>query len=547
MDLVPVSTRLVSLLLLAAPAVAAQTLRDHGTIVIVMGAEPNTPIPTLAGFKQNQDVADLLFLRLAHPGRALNTAVEKEFVPELARSWQRRDPLTLVFELDPRAHWHDGHPVTARDVVWSIDRARDSTVNAQYALLLRQIASVTAEGDRRVVFRFRRAYPEQLYDATWHVQPLPAHLVDTVPRTGLAGSAFVRQPIGNGPYRFGRRDPGRQLELVADTGFFLGRPRLERVVFLVVREAEAQLNLVLDGTADALEAITPVSNIPRITANPALRIATVPSFSVGYLLFNLRAAGDRSKPHPILADPDVRRAIAMAIDRERIVRATFGPYAATAEAPLGQGHWLRREAPHGARYDPAAARGLLERKGWVDRDSDGYRERAGVPLLLRLSLPGTSAVRVTLAAQIQEMLRQVGIRLELVRLEGPVWFERRNRGEFDIDFSSATLDPTPSGMVQSWSCAGLSGANVGQYCNPVFDSLLTTAIALGEVTARWQAALRVLQTDAPAVFLYSPLNAVAVHTRYRDVTLRPESLWADLWRWSVEPTRRLPRDDLVGR
>src|SRR5207244_4842637 len=118
---------------------------------------------------------------------------------------------------------------------------------------------------------------------------------------------------------------------------------------------------------------------------------------------------------------------------------------------------------------------------------------------------------------------------------------------FDIDFSSATLDPTPSGMVQSWSCAGRSGANVGQYCNPVFDSLLTAAIALGNVTARWQAALRVLQADAPAVFLYSPLNAVAVHTRYRDVTLRPESLWADLWRWSVEPTRRLPRDDLVGR
>ena len=66
------------------------------------------------------------------------------------------DMVDLVFELDPRAHWHDGHPVTARDVVWSIDRARDSTVNAQYALLLRQIASVTAEGDRRVVFRFRR-------------------------------------------------------------------------------------------------------------------------------------------------------------------------------------------------------------------------------------------------------------------------------------------------------------------------------------------------------------------------------------------------------
>src|SRR5262249_39287833 len=171
--------RLVAAGLLLLPAVvpAQQRPADHGSIVIIVGQEPATPIPTLLGAKADNDVSDLLFLRLARPGRALNTADEKSFEPQLARSWSRRDSLTIVFELDPRAKWHDGVPVTSRDVLFSFGRMRDSTVDPQRALLLRHLATITAEGDHRVVFHFRQAYAEQFYDATFHVQLLPAHLV----------------------------------------------------------------------------------------------------------------------------------------------------------------------------------------------------------------------------------------------------------------------------------------------------------------------------------------------------------------------------------
>jgi peptide/nickel transport system substrate-binding protein len=119
-------------------------------------------------------VADLLFLRLARVGADLVTSGDRGFIPELARSWTRRDSLTLVFDLDPRAHWHDGTPVTARDVLFSFARARDPQIDPQRALLLRNVESVTAEGDRRVVVRFSRVYAEQLYDATWHVTRRPS-------------------------------------------------------------------------------------------------------------------------------------------------------------------------------------------------------------------------------------------------------------------------------------------------------------------------------------------------------------------------------------
>jgi peptide/nickel transport system substrate-binding protein len=199
--------------------------------------------------------------------------------------------------------------------------------------------------------------------------------------------------------------------------------------------------------------------------------------------------------------------------------------------------------PAGIRHDPDAARALLRSRGWVDTNRDGILEKNGVPLALRLNVIGSAAPRVTMAPQIQEQLRRVGIRLDLVRLDGPVWSERRNRGEFDLDFAAATMDPSPSGIVQSWTCAGRRGSNVGQYCNPGVDSLIERAIsAPTPEPGRWREAYTRLQADVPAVFLYAPSIPVAVHTRFRHVTIRPESFYGDLWRWSVDPGRRLPRD-----
>ena len=544
---VPVTGRrlLVPALLLGlgSSAAARQRPADHGSIVILMGGEPTTPVPTLLGLKADDDVSDLLFLRLARPGPGKSVADERGYEPQLARSWSRRDSLTLVFELDPRARWHDGMPVTAKDVVWSFDRIRDSTVDPDRSLLLRHVATVTAENDHRVVLRFRRAYPEQFYDATYQVQPLPTHLVDTIPPDRFARSAFVQHPVGNGPYRWARREPGRQLELTADPAFFLGTPKLDRVVILFARDPDARMNLLLDGTVDTYEGISPVSGPPRLARNPAYRIATQPSFDLVYLLFNERAYGDRSRPHPILSDPAVRRALAMGLDRAPLLRSTYGPYTRVADAPVTGGHWTSPLVPRGISYDPSGARALLERRGWIDHDGDGIRDKGGVPLSLRLNLYSSSATRAIMAPQVQEQFRPLGVRIEIVRLERAVWAARRGNGEFDIDFATAGMDPSPNGIVQSWSCAGRGGSNVGQYCDPTVDSLLERAMtSTRDIESNWRAAYAALQRDVPAIFLASPTTLFAVHTRYRNVTIRPESFYSTIWRWSVDPARRIARD-----
>jgi peptide/nickel transport system substrate-binding protein len=531
---------LLAAALAAAPLARAAAVQRAGTgasIVIVTGQAAPMPIPTLMNGPQsnlaNFEIADHLFLRLAGLGPSLTTAGDHGFIPLLARSWSRRDSLTLAFELDPRARWHDGVPVTARDVVFTLDRARNPAISPKSATLLRYIAAVEAEGERTVIVRFSRVYGEQLYDATFHVAPLPAHLLAALPPDSIPHSPFVSHPVGNGPYRWARSVPGEFIELTANDRFFLGRPAIKRVVVRVARDADARLNLVLSGEADAMDNILPPpANVKRVSSRPELRLVPVPSPALGYLLYNQRDPQDRTRPHPILGDLEVRRAITLALDRQLMVQAVLGKYGEVPYGPASSLLWIRHGAPEAAPQDQGAARRLLASRGWVDRDGDGIRERGGRPLRLNLNVTNTSAIRGQMALLVQQQLRQVGVALELVRLDGPVWLERRNVGDFDIDFSASLQDPSPSGLVQSWSCKGPS--NVARFCDPVVDSLLERADVAGEdALGAWHAVLDRIEAVAPAAFVYSQIYVFVVNRRFEDVAIRPESSWIALWRWSV--------------
>jgi peptide/nickel transport system substrate-binding protein len=518
----------------------AQGGRDRTSIVIVVGHDAPVPIPTLMEGPQSQvanfEIADHLFLRLAGLGPTLTTAGDAGFVPLLARSWTRRDSVTLAFDLDPRARWHDGVPVTSRDVLFTYERARNPDIVPKLAEKLRHIAAVSAEGDGRVVFRFTHVYAEQLYDATFHVAPLPAHLLAAMPPRDLAQSAFVSHPVGNGPYRWVRRQPGQFIELGANPRFFLGRPQVERVIVRVASDPDARINLLLSGEVDAMDNIPPpLSNIARVAADPDVRFVPVPSPNIGYLLYNQRDPRDTSRPHPILADIDVRRAITLALDRRVIVRAVLGNYGEIPFGPASSLLWIRHGAPAPAPMDREQARRLLAGRGWSDTDGDGVLDRRGQRLALTLLLPNTSGIRRQMALLAQEQLRQVGIQIELRQVEFPFWLELRSAGNFDIDFSSASQDPSPSGLTQSWSCAGSS--NVAHFCDRQSDSLLEHAILTqGDSRPAWHAVLRRIEENAPAAFLYMAANVFAVNRRFSEVTIRPESSWISLWRWTIGAT-----------
>jgi peptide/nickel transport system substrate-binding protein len=237
----------------------------------------------------------------------------------------------------------------------------------------------------------------------------------------------------------------------------------------------------------------------------------------------------------------VRRAIVAALDRQAMVRTVFGQYARVAFGPASTSLWISALAPKAAPRDLARARRLLAEAGWRDTDGDGVLDRGGRPLELTVTLPSTSTPRRQMATQAQEQLRQLGIRLEVQALEGPVWAGRHSSGNFDISFGSATQIPSPSGLSQSWSCRG--GTNVARYCNPAVDSLISAAVlSQSDPSPLWREVLRRVEADAPAAFLYAPVNVVAVHRRFERVQLRADSPWLLAHEWRVRRGAELPRD-----
>lgn len=535
----------ISLLAGLAACDASAQRQLPGTLVIVSGEYATLPVPTLmegpASTTENAHVADLLFLRLAVEGPGRSTLDESGYEPQLARSWSRRDSLTLVFELDPRARWHDGRPVTAQDVVFTFQRAMNPAIAPSLAELLQGIDTVRAESQRRVVISFKRAYLEQFFDATHYVQPLPAHLLRSVDPDSIATSEYARAPVGNGAYRWTRTVPGQLLEFTANPAFFLGRPGIGRIVIRVATDASARLNLLLSGEADALRApVPPLSNREQLEGR-GFRLVTIPSNSVGYLLFNTRARDDSTRPHPILADVRVRRALVLALDRDAMLRSMLGPYAKVPYGPIPTSLWLSELAPEAADRDSMQAAQLLDAAGWRDSNGDGIRDRNGVPLALAVEVPGTSMFRRRLTEIAMAQHRELGIDLSMTVSDRGVWMERLNGGDFDVIFGSLTQEPTPSAFPQTWSCDG--SGNASGWCEPVVDSLMTAARRTkGDATPVWLAAMRELEESAPAAFLYAPYEVVALHRRFENVSLRPGSPWMMAWRWRVRDGAELARD-----
>lgn len=522
----------------------AQSGGVPGTVVIATGGDPSYPIPYLGPkFTHNADVGDQLFLRFAVLAPNARTAGDDALLPMLARSWKRVDSVTMLFEIDPRARWHDGAPVTAHDAVFTWSIAKNPALNDAQAAI-EPIAAVEEAGPRTVRVRFRRPFAEQLYRFAFDFQPLPSHLLEKMAPEAIGSSDFVAHPIGNGPYKWSRRVPGQLVELRADSTFFMGKPGIARVMFRVVPDPDARLNLLLSGDLDVMMAI-PVVNLPQVAALPGFRIQRLGFNALHYALFNQRSATDTSVPNRILTDVRVREALTLALDRVTMAVNAFGPGTAAPDAAQSQlwswitGGTIRTTPPNVGR-----ARALLAAAGWRDSDGDGVLDKGGVPLRLVVNYPEPSAQRKAFAIQAQAMWKTIGVQAELHGYPGPDWVAHRNAGQFDVDIGGVNQDASPISLSEAWSCASSrrGQGNVAHWCDPVFDQLMLKAVTARNPVPAWRAVLDRMASQHPAAFLAAPPNVVAVSARFDNVTILPLKQWLSLWHWRIRPGAAIARD-----
>jgi peptide/nickel transport system substrate-binding protein len=503
-------------------------------------------LPALTATSLGNQINDLVYDRLADIGDSLNIVGDRGFTPRLARKWTwSADSLSVAFEIDTRARWHDGQPVTSRDVRFTFASYKDTTLASGASSLVANIDSVTTPDSATAVVWFGSRSPQQFYDVVYSMPIMPEHIWRSLPPSTWRSAPQAKAPVGSGRFRFLRWTPLGSVELVADTLNYAGAPELTRVIWTLAPDFNAAVTRFFSGEADVFEALRP-ADVAQLARTPHLRLAQMKGLDYTYAQFNLRDPANRARPHPLFGDRELRRALTLGVDRAGIVKSVFDTLALPALGPTVRTYPSTDPNLTQIPFDLERARQVLDSLGWRDANGDGVRERAGRPLQFSISVPSSSSTRVRAAVLIQEQLRQAGVRVDVDQLDFPAFISRMRGRTFDVLVASVHTQPSPGGVRQSWGTAGSrAGSNYGSYENPLFDTYVDSALASGDLAARralFTKAYTVIIEDAPAIWLAEPIPTIGYHSRLRLASLRPDAWWAHIPEWWIPADKRIPRD-----
>ena len=455
---------------------------------------------------------------------------------DLAERWMVMDGgLTYVFVLREDARWHDGTPVTADDVVFTVQLIQDPAYDAQPALAEFWRTVTVDRLDRRTV-RFSLQEPLAAFLEYASLPLLPAHRLKGVTVGDLARHPFNRSPTGSGPFRLVELDADHAL-LEAYDGYYGPQPYLQQIEIRFYPNAQRLLAAYRGGEiqgigwvpSDALEAVARLPNLALYTAVEARCVA---------VFLNL----DRAP----FQDQQVRRALLFGLDRQRLIDEVLQGQGVIADSPLPPGSWAYEPGLMRASYNPERARALLEEAGWFDRDGDGVREKEGKPLRFELVTntdPTRQALAEAIADQWAEIGVQVGVRtLSLAALRETVLTSRK----FDallFGWDPAMADPDPYPLWHSSQIEG--GQNIAGFRDPESDALLAEArrvLNWEERRQLYKAFQRHFAEEVPALLLYRPVYHYAVATSVWNVQLpqtilQPSDRFTTLYRWYVRSER----------
>ena len=495
--------------------------RASDTVVIASGAdlESANPLVTIHPLaRQVQRYA--LFVTLAR----YDAKLEPE--PYFAREWRfSPDRRALTLALVPTLRWDDGAPTTARDVVFTLDAARNPATGYPRASDLAQLASVTANDDSTVTLHFSTPQP-RVPSLLCELPIVPAHRLANTPLSAMRTDSFAVHPVGNGPFRFVRRVAGQRWELVRNDSFpasMGGAPRLRRVIIAVIDEAATKFAGLTSGELD-LAGISPAM-APLVARDPLLRVIDYPVLQSYGIVFNVS--------RPPFDDARVRRALSLALDRRRIVAVAVHGYGEPSAEPIPATH------PYGdtstALIDTARADSLLDAAGWA-RGANGIRRRGAQPLAFELLTVGSSD---NAAEQlIQSDLARVGVHVGIRQRElasflaaaraTPRRFDALYTGipgDLSLSYLSAMFDSHFSG----------SALDYAGFHEPRLDSLLAAARTAPNADARvrWSAVERELDRTAPVAWIYHARGVQGASRRLEGVVMDLRGELATLAEWHV--------------
>ena len=450
-----------------------------GMLVAAQGSDPDRLDPHLTSAYASFQILENVYDTLVQPADDLSME------PALAESWEVSDDgLTWTFTLREGVTFHDGSSFEAADVVYSYDRIMDPDVGANNAYRFGSVESVEAVDDTTVAITLTRPTPNLLVNIGGFKG------MAIIPEGYAEDGDIDNEPVGTGPFSFVSSAPDTGIELAANPDWWGGAPALEGIRFVQIPDANAKLTALQTGEVDWIDSVPPQS-LETLSGEEGITVEQVAGGDYHYFALNQERAP--------FDDERVRRAIAMAIDRDVIAEAAqFGAATANQTAiPPSNEAWYHEYAPF-APADVAGAQALLDEAGNPD---------LAIEFLVTSDYPET----VTQAQVLESQLGEIGVDVTIADVDFGTWLDRQGQGDFDAFMLSwvGNIDPDDFYYAQHHSEGGF---NFQGNSNADLDALLDEARVETDEAARkalYDQAAELIVDSASYTYLYNPDNTGA--------------------------------------
>jgi peptide/nickel transport system substrate-binding protein len=468
-------------------AAASVEPRRGGTLRMALDGEIDTIDPhksvTIVGFQ----VYTQIYEGLVRANPALDT-----MIPQLAESWEQPDPVTYVFRLRRGVRFHNGKELKAEDVAFSFDRIMDEKFASPRRPDLLPVKKLEVLNDHQV--RFTMSAP---------FAPFLSKLENLRVLPRVPGNDFARNPIGTGPFQFVEWVSGQHITLKRNNQYWVeNQPYLAGVQFRPVPEPATRVVALRSGDVDLLNAV-PLKDVDTLDKDPKVKVYRAAGVVRDHLGFHMQ------KP-PFQNNPNLRLALAWALDRKTIADQVLFGLAKPAMVPIPESHWAFDPKVRGAHgYDLDKAKRYL---------SEANPKPTEIPLKVSPTYPD----QIKMAELLQGSLAQIGLRVNIIQLEWSTWIrEVVSVGDYQSEIVLISGGIDPDDFFYQWFKSG-QVFNLWRYSDPKMDEMLDKArlaTAQKDRQALYYQIQEKLVADAPVSHIVYREAVVATTADLRDYVM----------------------------
>jgi len=488
------------------------TISFSQTLHLSTSSNPSRLNPLLATDAGSSEIVGFIFNGLVKYDKD-----GKEIIGDLAKSYEFKDDVTLIFHLRKGVKWHDGKEFTSADVKFTYDLIHSAKVVTPYTSTFRMVKSIKALDKYTVEVIYKKPYFKAL--ETWMMQIVPKHILEK--EDNVMGSSFNTHPVGTGPYKLTKLEFSKNIELTAFKDYFEHKPFIEKISFHVIADPTTRFLMLKSNQIDigALEPMQLNRQVDDKFFKNYKKIEQI-SHSYTYLGLNLKLKK--------FQDSRVRKALSLGIDRQELVDILFLGHGQICTGPF---------LPGGPSFNKnVKAPSLNQKKAIKLLKEAGYD--ASNPFVFEIATSNSSEVRPYAAQIIQHQLKKIGV---VVKLRVMEWQAFLNMMVFPRKFDSVllgwSLSLSPDPYLVWHSDNDKPGAfNFVGYKNEKVDKLIKKAEGLvdrKELSLVQKEIFKRVVDDNAYLFLYIPNSISVVNKDISPIIPTINGFWHNQIDWKI--------------